>query len=90
MTKEEIKNTLYKLENDLWHISNLTSGYDEIRVRIGRRLATQIMRNFKGKIYCYADEVNTIMGYPLEIEYENDMCLEILTVTKVPLYKGMT
>lgn len=87
MTKQDIENTLDKLYYQLKLQELKKDDRDEIRVRMGRRLATQIICNLDSVIYCNVDEINTIMGYPLELEYNNDMCIEIHIVKKLPIYK---
>lgn len=62
---------------------------DKIKVRMGRHLATQIIRSLNSCITftCDTDSANAIFGYPLEIEYNDPMCLEVHIVEKVPIYK---
>lgn len=61
----------------------------KIKVRMGRHLAFQIMNSLTDK-YTYDRRLDesSIFGYPLEIEYNNPMCLEVHIVEKVPIVKA--
>lgn len=88
MTVQEINNTLNKLHYTLMKREHETN-YGEIRVRIGRELLRRLFENIINKPINYIDstEAGTIFGHPLEIAYDNPMCLEILVVEKVTIYE---
>ena len=88
MTAQEINNTLNKLHYTLMKREHETY-YGEIRVRIGRELLRRLFENIINQPINYIDctEAGTIFGHPLEIAYDNPMCLEIHVVEKVPVYE---
>ena len=88
MTKQEIENILDKLHNTLMKKEHETYK-GEIRVRIGRELLAGIcaynrnlVMNFRGRT-----EHKILLGHIIEIENANPMCLEVLTVESVPIYR---
>ena len=88
MTAQEINNTLNKLHYTLIEREHKTN-YGEIRVRIGRELLTRLFGYIINQPIKYIDstESGTIFGHPLEIAYDNPICLEIHVVEKVPVYE---
>ena len=89
MNDKEIATTLNRL-NDIIELKKHELGieHEQIRVRIGRELMAWIRGYIDNFISCtYKTQQTTIFGYPIEIEYENPMCLEVHIVESVPIYK---
>lgn len=86
MTVQQIENTLYNLRYTIEGQRHIYGNDGKIRVRIGRELAAWINGYNKMYIMNYADGTmeKTIFGYPLEIDYENPMCLEVCVID--PIY----
>lgn len=85
MTAQQIENTLYNLRYTIEKQRHIYGNDNKIRVRIGRELAAWIRGYNKMYIMNYPDGTTkkTIFGYPLEIDYENPMCLEVCVVEPV-------
>ena len=85
MKAQEIEGTLSNLQ----YIINIqrckTIDESKIKVRMGRELAAWIRGYNRGLIMNYSEptEYKTILGYPLEIDNENVMCLEVALIEKV-------
>lgn len=88
MNNTEISKTLNMLRNIIdMKIYELGVDDDKIRVRIGREVMAWMNGYNRELIECAAiTEYKTIFGYPIEIEYDNPMCLEVHIVEKVPIY----
>lgn len=89
MNDKEIATTLNML-NSIADMKRYELGvdHDKIRVRIGSELMAWINRYINNLLYCSKmTKCNAIFGYPVEIEYDNPMCLEVHIVETVPIYK---
>ena len=89
MTTKEIEKTLGLLRYNIAYQRHVTGNYDKIRVRMGRELAAWIKGYVIGLIINNEDDTKskTIFGCPLEIDNENPMCLEVLIVESIPIYR---
>lgn len=89
MTVKEIENTLLNLRYAIEEKRHLVLDDNEIRLRIGRELLAWFNGYNSCLIMNYADSTQhkTIYGYPIEIEYEKTMCLEVHIVYSVPIYR---
>ena len=90
MTVKEIENTLYNLQYTINRQRHLTIDDNKIIVRMGRELVAWIngYNNYLIMNYSESTEKKTIFGYPLEIDYENSMRLEVHLVEQVHVSKG--
>lgn len=91
MTDKDISATLNIL-NGFIEAKKYELGIDEskLRVCIGRKLATEIMYHLDRYLIVEPtiDEEYKIFGIPIEIENNDDMCLEVHIVEKVPVIKA--
>lgn len=89
MTVKEISKTLDMLHNSIEYQRHVNGNDDKIRVRIGRELAAWINGYATHLIINHADDTvrKSIFGYPMEIDNENPMCLEVCVVESVPVYR---
>ena len=89
MTKQDIENTLDKIHYGIRLQELKKDDSDEIRVRIGRELIGWINGYDVNLIQGYTaiTDYKTIWGYPVEIEHNNAMCIEVHIVKKLPIYK---
>lgn len=89
MTGKEIEKTLDRLLLVIEYHQHVDGNDDRIRVRMGKELAERIKRHYIDWVIDNADYTGneTIFGYPLEIDDANPMCLEVLTVERVPVYR---
>ena len=89
MTAKEIEKTLNMLHFIIREKRHSFLDDKKIRVRMGRELAAWINGYNRDLIMNIADSTiqKTIFGYPLEINLENPMGLEVLIVENVPIYK---
>lgn len=85
MNDETIKKTLNKMCMTIDDKKHQGVDDGKIRVRMGKHLATRIMLTYNMTLV--TSEMNTILGYPIEIDYDNPMCLEVHIVEKVPIVK---
>jgi hypothetical protein len=62
-------------------------GIDEskLKVRMGRKLADVILNFDLYLVRPFITKETTIFGIPLEIDYNDDMCLEVHIIEKVPV-----
>lgn len=90
MTDKDLSATLGVL-NGYIETKKCELGIDEskLRVRMGRKLATEIMCHLDRYFIVEPtiDEEYKIFDIPIEIENNDDMCLEVHIVEKVPVVK---
>jgi hypothetical protein len=89
MTVKEIKYTLDYLRNTIAYQRYGKGNDGKIRVRMGIDLARWI-KTYYSYYYIYKTgdpAINSIFGCPLEIDDANPMCLEVLIVERVPVYR---
>ena len=89
MTEKEIAKTLELLKYNIDYQRYENGKDDKIRVRMGRELAAWINGYVANLIINHTDNTRskTIFGYPLEIDNDKTMCLEVLIVENVPIYR---
>lgn len=89
MTREEINKTLDMLYNiTKKQIHEKGADPDAIEIYIGIDLLRHIEIYVAGVVIYYAlEQTTTLMGYPVNVVYDNPMCLEVHIVEKVPIYK---
>ena len=82
MNDSIIQKTLDKLSEIIEN--KVCSGVDNgnIKVRMGKQIAIEILSHYN-PVVISSNEMNSIFGYPIEIDYVDDMCLEVHTVDKV-------
>lgn len=83
---KEVIHTLNMLQNII-DMKIYETGVDDskIKVRMGRKVMAWLIHN-SSLIECAAiTEYKAIFGYPIEIDYDNPMCLEVHIVEKVPI-----
>lgn len=89
MTDKDLSATLGLLKRRI-ETKKQELGIDEskLRVRMGRKLATEIIR-WAGYFIVepIIDEEYKIFDIPIETENNNDMCLEVHIVEKIPVIK---
>ena len=90
MTRKEINKTISMLK----HIINKQmyvkgADADTIEISIGIDLLRHIEAYITGVVTYYASELEKtrLMGYPVNVVYNNPMCLEVHIVEKVPIYR---
>lgn len=90
MTAKEIEKTLGMLRDVISKQRHVYGVDDKIEIHIGRELAAWIRGYSVLLIWNYNEggtTKKTLFGYPVNIVYDNPMCLEVHIVEKVPIYK---
>lgn len=87
MNKTDIIRTLDALRNVINFQTEILEVPDHnIRIRIGKKLIEDIKICINTMYYINPMQTTTIFGYPVEIDYDKPMCLEVHIVESVPIY----